>query len=174
MRIRWEALRWFVAGGIGVVVLLVSATSLADMLGGLGDTIEESGRDDAVTARLDDLAEDPMMAGVPPGAELATEARREECDGSGPLATSITRTLEGVPIEEVVLFLALTSAEEGWRPQAQTATEEELGADTVYERRFPGRWSARVIVYPTPDGAVAVAGYISEPPPCPATSGSIG
>ena len=171
---RWEVARWFVAGGIAAVVLLVSATSLADMLGGLGNTIEESGRDDAVTTRLDDLAEDPMMAGTPPGAEVLNETRREECDDSGPLATSITRTLGGVGIDEVVLFLGLTSAEEGWRAAPQNTTEEDLGADTVYERRFPGRWTARVAVYPTPDGSVAIAGYISEPRPCPLTSGSIG
>jgi hypothetical protein len=171
---RWEVARWFVAGGIAAVVLLVSATSLADMLGGLGDTIEESGRNDAVSAHLDDLAEDPMMASAPPGAELLNETRREDCDDSGPLSTSITRTLEGVTIDELVLYLGLTAGEEGWRAAPLNTTEEDLGADTVFSRRFPGRWTARVAVYSTPDGAVAVAGYISEPRPCPLTSGSIG
>ena len=83
---RWEVSRWFLAGGVALVVLVVSTISLANMLGGVGETIQESGRDDAVSARLDDLAEDPMMTGIPPGAEVLNEARREECDGTGPWA----------------------------------------------------------------------------------------
>ena len=89
------------------------------------------------------------------------------------LGTSITRTLGAVSVDEVVLFLGFISAEEGWRAKPQNTTEEDLGADTVYERRFPGRWTARVAIYATPDGSVAIAGYISEPRPCPESSGSI-
>ena len=86
---RWEVSRWFLAGGVALVVLVVSTISLANMLGGVGETIQESGRDDAVSARLDDLAEDPMMTGILPARKCST--RRAARSATAPtLGTSIT------------------------------------------------------------------------------------